>query len=407
MIYTHVYEKVIIDHGSNIVTYFIASGTVTTITQLSTITSPITVISTIIIRETTTTTVTQTTPSTPTPTPTPTTTPAYPAPPPPPSTEEILKAFPETVIIDQWDGLTGGDGYVYDDIVYMFQNYTQGRIQVRRTTVYWADLFARLVATWRAGDIESLPHLLLTHTEEIPLMKPFLAPLDNLVREIGFRKEMFDPISWGRCVWDGKVLCLPWDIHPLLIYFRVDLAQKYGIKIPPPACEVYNLPCWDRPLDTLDDLWAWYKNEVKPKLPADIIPAGQQSWAWDMWGLFPKNPWAGKGTDDNPQPEFTADYVVKVLRFFYDISVNGIWKIVPWSDLANCLAGGQIFSWYNGPWMMASFDIIEGGCPYGAIPLLRKEGGTFGQLHNLEITVRATRDPKVMQAIKVFFQYIF
>lgn len=417
---------------SNIVTYFTAIGTVPTITQLTTMFETRVVTQTVTTKETITVTTTGTpstpslvtttpvtTPATPVTTPvttpatTPTTpvttptTPIYPSPPPPIPQTELASLFPEPVVITYWDGLTGGDGWVFEEILKMFHNYTQGIITIERTVIGWADLFARLVAIWRAGDIESLPHLLMTHTDEIPLMKPFLAPLDDIVREIGFAKDMFDPHSWDRCVWDGKLLCLPWDIHPYLLYFRIDTAQKYGIRIPPPACNEYNLPCWGKTILTLDDLWEWFTQEVKPKLPEDIKPL---AWvygggSWSYWGLTGKNTWAGKGTDENPQPEFDGPEAMKFWRFMYEGGRLGIIGLGVFADVANCMGGGLFFSWYAGPWMMATFDKIEAGCPYGAIPVLK--GKTWIQLHTFEITVRAQRDPKVLKAIQVFLRYIY
>ncbi|MEM3926155.1 MAG: hypothetical protein QXU13_01000 [Desulfurococcaceae archaeon] len=397
---------------TNVATYFITSGAVTTITQFTTVLETRVITQTVTTRETVTVTVTGIPSPTPTPTPTVTptptpTTPAHPTPPPPIPQTELASLFPEPVTIVYWDGLTGGDGWVFDEIIKMFHEYSQGFVKVERTAIGWADLFARLVAIWRAGDIESLPHLLMTHTDEIPLMKPFLAPMDDLLRQAGFTKEMFDPISWERCVWDGKVLCLPWDIHPMLLYFRIDVAQEYGIRIPPPACEVYNLPCWDRPLEKLSDVWDWFVKEVKPKLPANITPTGwiNGGGSWEFWGLVSKNVWAGKGTDEDPQPEFDGPEAMEVYRFLYEGGRQGIIGLYVWPDLANCLVGGQVFTWYHGPWMMATFDTITGGCPYGAIPLLK--GVTWYQLHTFEITVRAQRDPKVLKAIEVFFRYIY
>jgi len=414
---------------SNVVTYYLAGGGVTkTVTQtvMQTVRETVTTTQLATVTQTiaTTFTITQTVPGTPSPSPSPTPTPLpSPSPSPSPSPtiapqlevpslptpDELAKMFPSPVTISLWDGLTGGDGYVMDELIQRFHNYTRGIIKIERTVIGWADLFARLIAIYRSGDIESLPDFILIHPTEIPLLRPLLAPVDELAKNAGLKKEMFAPMAWNNCVWDGTLLCLPWDTHPYLLYFRLDIAQKYNIRIPPPACETYGLPCWDRPLETLDDFRDWILNEVKPKLPSEIVATGLEPGTaggtqWAVWGFIKSNPFVGSGTIEDPKPNFDKDpEFLKALELLYEFQQKGVLKKFVWSDLANCLAQGQTFTWIHGPWMLATFDKIN--CTYGAIPILK--GHTWANQHIWVLTIRGAKHPEALKALAIFFRFMY
>ncbi|MEM3967619.1 MAG: extracellular solute-binding protein [Ignisphaera sp.] len=370
--------------------YFAGTSVAPTTTVTTTVTSTIAVTHTVTVTATT---------ASPTPTPSPT---ASPTPTPPPG----------ATIIEMWDGLTGGDGWVMQQLVDGFNKEYGAKYFVVRTTIGWADLFPKLITLAKAGEIGSLPHIVLHHEYEIPLLKDMVtAPIDNIMRDLGLSKDQFLDIIVNKVTYDGKMYAIPWDQHAFALYFRTDIAKQYNIRIPPPACTTYNLPCWNKELNDINDFVEWLEKEVQPKLPPDIAPTslepgGGGGFAWAVWGFWPKDPIKGGGTDLSPKPEITADYSVDIITKMKYMYEKKLLAATVWSDLANCLAGGKVFSWIHGPWMLATFDIMPGGCPYGVAPILRNSK-SWAASHVISVTVRATRDPKELEAVKTFLAYLY
>ncbi|MEM4465777.1 MAG: extracellular solute-binding protein [Ignisphaera sp.] len=367
--------------------YFAGTSVAPTTTVTTTVTSTIAVTHTVTVTATT---------ASPTPTPSPT---ASPTPTPPPG----------ATIIEMWDGLGGGDGWVMDQLINKFNQQYGSRYFIVRTMIGWGDLFPKLVTLAKAGEIGGMPHIVLHHEYEIPLLKDMvIVPVDDVMKQLGLSRDDFLSIIVNKVTYDGKMYSIPWDQHTFALYFRTDLAKQYGIKIPPPACTTFGLQCWDKTLDTLDDFNEWLEKEVKPKLPSDVVPMAVSGFGWELYGWWPKNAVIGDGTDLKPKPEITAPYSIEVLKKLrYAVEAGLMTYQVPWADLANCLAGGKVFSWIHGNWMMATYDILPGGCPYGVAPVLKGTGGSWAASHVISITVRAAKDPKALEGVIEFFRFLY
>ncbi|MEM0111556.1 MAG: extracellular solute-binding protein [Candidatus Parvarchaeota archaeon] len=320
-------------------------------------------------------------------------------------TPTVRPTVPVAKEIHQWDGLTGGDGVVFDEIVWKFGNATG--IKIVRTTLFWNDLYARVSSTYKAGG--ELPPVLLMHTSEVPLYAgTVFVPIDDLVKELGISKDMFLETAWEGCIWNGKLYCLPWDVHLFAVFFRIDLAQQYDIPVPPPACKTYGLKCWDKPIRDRNDYLEWLRL-AKSKLPPDIAPAG---WTpgdlnnfWAYWGFLESNPFVGTGTEQDPKPDFKSQDSVEVFRLHQKMYEEGLGTVVTWNDLASCLCNGKVFTWYNGPWMQTTFDRLE-ACPYGVIPVFSKVG-TWGNSHIIALTETAFKDPATLEAVKLYLKHLY
>src|SRR4051812_10752049 len=65
--------------------------------------------------------------------------------------------------ISYWNGLTGADGKVMDELIEQFTRETGIRVEQQR--IPWADLYAKLQVSVPAGEG---PDLALIHTIEVP-----------------------------------------------------------------------------------------------------------------------------------------------------------------------------------------------------------------------------------------------
>src|SRR6266536_5564390 len=109
--------------------------------------------------------------------------------------------------ITYWNGLTGADGKVMDELIDRFTRDTGIRIEQQRLP--WADLYPKLQVSVPAGEG---PDLALIHTVEVPHFASdgVLEAIDDAsLGAKGFRAEDYLPATWQGGLFQGKRYSLP------------------------------------------------------------------------------------------------------------------------------------------------------------------------------------------------------
>ncbi len=104
--------------------------------------------------------------------------------------------------ISYWNGLTGADGKIMDELIDQFTKDTGIRIEQQR--IPWADLYAKLQVSVPAGQG---PDLALIHTIEVPHFANdgVLEAIDeSRATAKGFRADDYLPSTWQGGVYQGK-----------------------------------------------------------------------------------------------------------------------------------------------------------------------------------------------------------
>ena len=104
--------------------------------------------------------------------------------------------------ITYWNGLTGADGKVMDELIDRFTKDTGIKIEQQRLP--WADLYAKLQVSVPAGEG---PDLALIHTVEVPHFAHdgVLEPIDDATLAAkGFKGEEYLPATWQGGTFQGK-----------------------------------------------------------------------------------------------------------------------------------------------------------------------------------------------------------
>lgn len=277
----------------------------------------------------------------------------------------------EEITIEMWDGLGGGDGYVWDMIVDEFNTEYKGKIKlVRIMQGGWSDVYSKLTAAYKAG--AGIPDLAMMHPTELPIFKDTIAqPLDDLVAEAGLTRDMFIGYAWDLAHADGHIYWIPWDVHPYSMYVNAKMAAEYDIRIPE-----------DGELVTPDDLIEWWR-EAREKLPDDLYPFGLPSWGdWWLWWCFTP--------DDLLMKDGEVDFRVNTPDGIYAFNVyktivdENLGKVHTWEELAAGLAGDSL-TWIHGPWMQATFDKVT-GFEYTVVPIFGPRYKVWASGHSLYLT---------------------
>jgi multiple sugar transport system substrate-binding protein len=129
--------------------------------------------------------------------------------------------------ITYWNGLTGADGKVMDELIDQFTRDSGIRIEQQRLP--WADLYAKLQVAVPAGEG---PDLALIHTVEVPHFASdgVLETIDDATTTAkGFRAGDYLPATWQGGTYQGKRYSLPLDVPQHILYLNTKLMKEAGL----------------------------------------------------------------------------------------------------------------------------------------------------------------------------------
>jgi multiple sugar transport system substrate-binding protein len=134
----------------------------------------------------------------------------------------------ETVV--WWDFLSGGDGVRMKQLLSDFNAQHQGKIKIDATTLEWGTPFYAKVQTSAA--VGEAPDMMTYHASRLPL-----AVKQGVVQEItaddwktmGITKDDYAAATWDAVTVDGKQYAVPFDTHPIVLYYNKDILKKAGL----------------------------------------------------------------------------------------------------------------------------------------------------------------------------------
>jgi multiple sugar transport system substrate-binding protein len=134
----------------------------------------------------------------------------------------------ETVV--WWDFLGGGDGVRMKKLIADFNEEHKDTIEIQATTLDWGVPFYSKVQTSVA--VGEGPDLMTYHASRIPL-----AVSQNTLSEItaddmaamGLSEQTFAPATWEAVHVDGKQYAVPFDTHPIVLYYNKDKLAAAGL----------------------------------------------------------------------------------------------------------------------------------------------------------------------------------
>jgi len=268
------------------------------------------------------------------------------------------RASPEEVTIEMWDGLGGGDGYVMDMLVNEFNDRFAGKIKVVRVMQGpWDQVYAKVTAAYKAG--AGLPDLIIMHITEIPIFAGnAVKEIDDLVSKYNIDLNIFDQKILEGCRWEGKLYCLPWDLHPYGMYINVDIFKEYKIPIPK-SFEIDSL-------DKLLEFLRMIKEKVKG---TEIWPTAIENAGWGgvwQWYSFINGSFL---TPDLKKPDMRRPDILAAFKFLETLSREELApQELDYVTMIDMFGGGEIAVLIHGPWLQATWDQIP-GLSYAVIPV--------------------------------------
>ncbi|MFG1665308.1 extracellular solute-binding protein [Streptomyces sp. Y7] len=128
-----------------------------------------------------------------------------------------------------WDLFQGGDGMLMDDMIKAVSQGPKG-FEVERTILDWGPSYYTKLAMSAAGGRAS--DVAILHLSRLAGYAPggLLDPFDlDLLAEFGVTQKDFAPAVWARTQHDRTVYAVPLDVHPFIVFYDKEAADKAGL----------------------------------------------------------------------------------------------------------------------------------------------------------------------------------
>lgn len=129
-----------------------------------------------------------------------------------------------------WDYSGGGDGVRLQALLARFNEENAGRIAVTNTTLEWGTPYYSKIQTSAA--IGTASDIALYHLARIPtgVSTGVLTEItDAELASVGLSKDDFDPAQIEAASVDGKLYAIPFDLHPVVVYYNAEMLRAAGL----------------------------------------------------------------------------------------------------------------------------------------------------------------------------------
>jgi multiple sugar transport system substrate-binding protein len=280
-----------------------------------------------------------------------------------------------------WNGLTGADGKVMDELIDRFTKETGLAIEQQRLP--WADLYAKLQVSVPAGEG---PDLALIHTVEVPHFASdgVLEAIDDAtLGGKGFRAEDYLPATWQGGTYQGKRYSLPLDVPQHLLYLNVKVMKEAGLvgadgkpKVPTSRDELVSMGK------------AMTKGEAFGFAIGTMNPG---RYTWGFHNLLWQNG-ANIYTPDLKRAAVAEPAALEVAEFF--AALPNQHKIAPPAN-ANCrdaFIAGRLGMWIAGSWNFTGLREAKVDFTAAPIPKLFKQPVVWSMPHQYSFPKVKTAD---------------
>jgi len=295
------------------------------------------------------------------------------------------------VTISYWTPLTGGDGEFFDAMVAEF-NRTSQNVVLQNKEVKAASYYPKLAGAIKNG---TAPDVVIANQSRLLdlVTDNSLLPLDDYIKKAGIDLSDYDAGPLADCRIKGKLYAIPFDVHPIIMYYNKDLFAKAGIaKVPETLAELQETA-----------------SLVQAKTGAIGIAADNTASTYKAYTLarlfmsFLKEQGVNTLDARNMKANFNNTAGVKAYQAVYDM-VN-IWKVTPkgldYDFSVKYFKEGNAAIHFNGVWVTGLFE-EQKGLNFGAValpPFFGKSAAWAGS-HTFAIPKTAKPDEaKILQIL--------
>lgn len=297
----------------------------------------------------------------------------------------------EVITLNFWNGFTGPDGEDMKKIVDEFNKEFEGEIKVKTETMQWGVFYDKIRTVVSQGQA---PDVAIMHLDQMPGMAKngILYELDELAADLDMTEDEFIPAVWNAGIYEGKRYAIPLDVHPIALYYNVDLLNEAGYDAPPTT--------WDEFLEmslamTKGDQYGF----AMPVLwPSQLIYFS----ALYQHGGESVSP-------DGLEPLYNSEAGIEALQKLTDLVHE--YKVSP-KDIqqdgeVTLFRQGKVGFHMNGIWMINGFKEQEGlNFATAPIPTMGDTQAAWAGSHNFVLPKQKKEDPAKQAAAMKFIKYV-
>ena len=297
----------------------------------------------------------------------------------------------DTTTVTLMHGWTGADNTEMLNTVFdRFNMENEDGLVIEPTALGWDDLFTQLTLTAAAGNP---PDVVMFHNTEVTefVRKGVLLPVDDLMAAAGIDLTGVPQNIIELSKIDGEFYCLPGDLHPMNLYYNVDLVEAAGLDPESPPTSGEEFLAWAEAMTLTDDDGAVTQYGVDQ-------PYGGALGRWFFHTLLYQfgGSWLGEdglSAVDNEAAHRALQYLVDMHDTGYTSRGTGFGDI----SAFDAERAGMIMV---GPWMVNSYVTRGMNFASAVMPTFGDVPATWTNTHCLALTVQDS-DENYLNSMKV------
>ena len=298
--------------------------------------------------------------------------------------------------ISFWNGLTGADGKVMDDLIGQFTKETG--IGVEQQRILWPDLYAKLQVSTPAGEG---PDICLIHTVEVPHFAGdgILEAIDDrTLAAKGFRGEDYLPSPWNGGTYQGKRYTIPLDVPQHLFFLNPKLMKAAGfanpdgsLKLPGGKDELLQMAV----KMTSEDVFGFAMGSA----------ANIGRYTWSLHNLLWQNG-ANIFTPDLKKCALTEPAAIEAAEFWGAIFAKYKVATPANANPRDAFIAGKVAMWIAGSWNVAGLREAKVDFTAAPVPKLFKQPIVFTIPHQFSFPKPKTQDAARREASWTMIRWI-
>jgi multiple sugar transport system substrate-binding protein len=303
----------------------------------------------------------------------------------------------EPTVITLWHGWTGADNTeMLNQTIEQFNSTNEFGIRVEASAFEWDDLFSRLVLATASGEA---PDVVMFHNSEVPeyAQRGVIFPLDDLMAQVGLDlSELPTNITEAASI-EGQTYCVTGDLHPLGLYYNVDLVTAAGLDPDSPPTNAAEFMQWAEALTVRD------ANGVATQYGVDLgVTGALPRWLW--YALL--HQFGGSFFGEDGSVTVNTEAGQQALQFIVDLHAQGLTTGAAQLSGPSAFSAGIAGMRFVGPWEVNS--LVREGMNFrtAPVPTIGNQAATWANTHCLALTNQPSDANYVngMQFIKWFYE---
>lgn len=305
-------------------------------------------------------------------------------------TATVSAAEGEKTVLTYWNGFTGTDGEVMQQIINIYNETNTLNVEVQMERVSWDTLYQQLATSLPVGEG---PDITAFATEKIGgyAESGAIMPINDLYESGQVDAAKIPEVFNENLQYNGDYYGVPADIASLALYYNKDIFDEAGVEYP-------------------TDDWTWDDLEAAAlALTKDVD--GEHQYGFGMATnntiqMWPIMIWAGGGDfiEDGKSVFNSKENVDTITRWANLITNDQIGPVTcTGADIDTLFSTGKLGMYFCGPWAAGGFD--ASGINYGIAGVPSGPAGKATLAQGVGMYMTSSTPEEKKEAIYDFFAY--